>query len=82
MTALLTDTVQAIGERAGGLPEATGVPIVAFALLVVLLIELEAARQSLRGTRAARARSLTFVLVPLIVLFLSAVTAQTVDLLK
>jgi len=81
MTALLGDTVRVVGETAGGLPEATGVPIVAFALLMVLLIERETARPVLHGTRAARVRSLTFVLVPLLVLFLSAVTAQIVDLL-
>jgi hypothetical protein len=81
MTALLTDTVRAIGQTAGSLPKATGVPIVAFALLLVLLIERETARPALGAERAARWRSLAFVLVPLVVLFLSAVTAQITDLL-
>lgn len=81
MTALLTDTVRTIGETAGGLPKATGVPIVAFALLVILLIEREASRPALGAERAARVRSLAFVLVPLVVLFACAVTVQVADLL-
>lgn len=81
MTGLLTDAVRALGRTAGDLPLTTGVPIVAFLLLVVLATEREMARFASRGPQARRFGSLAFVLVPLALVFLSAVTARFVDLL-
>lgn len=82
MSALLNDTTRSLGRAAGATPLTTGVAIVIMTLLLVLLIQREAARPVLSGNRARRAERLGFVLRPLGIVLLAVIASRAGHVLR